>query len=59
MRVAIQVKHLMRALGGPHEYLGAASLKKPFSRGSIGDTEMFYLVSIDFLCRATPPATNA
>ena len=24
VRVAIEVKHLIRALGGPHEYLGAS-----------------------------------
>ena len=29
VRVAIEVKHLMRALGGPYEYLGAS--KDPFS----------------------------
>ena len=29
VRVAIEVKHLMRALGGPHEYLGAP--KDPFT----------------------------
>ena len=34
VRVAIEVKHLMRALGGPHEYLGAP--KDPFSGGVLG-----------------------
>ena len=34
LRVAIEVKHLMRALGGPHEYLGAP--KDPFSGGFLG-----------------------
>ena len=29
VRVAIEVKHLMKALGGPHEYLSAH--KDPFS----------------------------
>ena len=29
VRVAIEAKHLIRALGGPHEYIGAP--KDPFS----------------------------
>ena len=35
VRVAMEVKHLMRALGGPHEYLGAP--KKPFSGLNVFD----------------------
>ena len=37
VRVAIEVKHLMRALGGPHEYLG--SPKDPLSGGVLVDAE--------------------
>ena len=34
VRVAIEVKHLMRALEGPHEYFGAP--KNPPEKGSLG-----------------------
>ena len=34
VRAAIEVKHLMRALGGPKEYLGAT--KKNPEKGSLG-----------------------
>ena len=34
VRVAIEVKHLIRALGGPREYLGAP--KDTFSGGVLG-----------------------
>ena len=38
VRVAIEVKHLMKALGDPHEYLGAA--KDPFSGGVFRGAEV-------------------
>ena len=38
VRVAIEVKHLMRALGGPHEYLSTP--KDPFSGGGFRGAEV-------------------
>ena len=57
MRVAIEVKHLIRALGGPHEYLGAS--KDFFSGGVLGAPRylMRCLTSIATLtsCLVQPP----
>ena len=39
VRVAIEVKHLMRALGGPHEYLGAP--KDPPEKLILATTSFF------------------